>query len=135
MVKRTVMNNFVLSSLLAIYSFLLVSMKPWTRFSSSRILEVALPAYLAFIVLSGLIVCCIEWAANTTNRNKTEKVFLFLNGLYLIFGVALTRSYWTLGILKEPPFVDKIKNAAGLFFLGVLLPSGLFYYLFRKRKD
>jgi len=131
--------DFILYILIVVYLSLLIYFKPW-RFIAigKKFSDVAFSIGLT-VAFIALIVCCLGMLFR---KNIARNLFLVLNFIYLLFGCFFVYTYWRfadvlhtmLSFISGPPkLIDKIKDTATPFLLGVVIPLVLFYYFLRPK--
>jgi len=126
-----ILSKIILGILVALYCFLSVQYKPWEPLiDRSRISDTVLASLVATILI-GLTVCAL---ALICGRKGARKWFIFLNVLYLAFGLYVTQVVWTLWIFKTPTLLDRVKASVLPFLLGVILPIAVVVYFIKREK-
>lgn len=139
--KTSKITKLILCVIIVVYLFIILHLKLWKSImSGGKVWEIVFSIGIA-ITFIGLISSAFGMLFN---KAIARKLFFIFNGIYLLLGCLAVYMYWHISELVSgmlsfisisgpPKFMDRIKDVAVPFLLGVVMPLGLFCYFLRPK--
>ena len=129
--KKLFVRCIIITAAIAVYAMLFRYLELW-KFnfkdmkSASDIFCFALIVLLYALIISGVGVI--------SGSRIADKIFIVLNGIYLLCGLYAVYFAWTFYIFETPTLMDRIQHIRMSLAIGVVWPLLLFYYFQKKGK-